>query len=153
MERDEIRKVLDAEVERSLTILRATRPESPDYGRIIDNLRSLHWVLGDIVGFRATEPTEEPRAEQFPGAVTVGKSEPVAEPVGEPEPVDPEDVPWVEEPLTKEKVRAYLKERSEAGVLIQPILTRFIPEGKKPTFSNVKAADYAALMEAVKNAG
>ncbi len=80
--------------------------------------------------------------------------EPVSESVGEPErpTVVEESVPWEEEKLTKEKVRALLKEAAEAGVMVQPIMAKFIPEGKKQTFSSVKATDYEALVKELNNA-
>ncbi len=73
---------------------------------------------------------------------TFPTDEPVSESVGE-----PERTSVVEEKLTKEKVRAILKEASEAGVLIQPVLEKFVPEGKKCNLSSVKAADYPALVK------
>ncbi len=90
--------------------------------------------------------------EEFPTEGTVSKS------VGGSDlPVVEESVPWVEEPkaeekLTKEKVRALLKEAAEAGVMVQPIMAKFIPEGKKQTFSSVKATDYEALVKELNNA-
>ena len=83
--------------------------------------------------------------------------EPVPEPVGEPEPTTVvEEVPWVEnteeKELTREEVRAICKDMAAKGVLVQPIMTKYIPEGKSVTLSNLKSADYPAFVKELKNA-
>ena len=88
--------------------------------------------------------------EPFPTA------EPIPEPVGEPERAAVVDDVSVaeekEEKLTKEKVRAMLKEAAESGVLVQDIMLKFIPQGKKATFSSIKASDYPALVKELEDA-
>lgn len=83
--------------------------------------------------------------------------EPVSEPVGEPErSTVVEEVPWVEDTeekeLTREDVRAICKDMAAKGVLVQPIMTKYIPEGKSVTLSNLKSADYPAFVKELKNA-
>lgn len=119
-----------------------------------ENKRSLEEMYTQAIkakyGKTYTASSQDTPANNEPEVVTATSTfptdEPVSESVGEPEPMESE------EPLTKEKVRALLKEAAENGILVQPIMAKFIPEGKKATFSSVKASDYPALVEELKNA-
>ena len=57
-----------------------------------------------------------------------------------------------ESELTKESVRDLLKKKAAEGVLIQPIMEKFIPEGKPSKFSSIKASDYEALVKELNDA-
>ena len=134
-------------------------PASPTYAAMVDVFCKLDTVVSDIdygvlqdMLRQEREKNEQPKAEleSFPTTVSV------PEPVGEPEPTTVvEEVPWVEdkdEKLTREDVRAICKDMAAKGVLVQPIMTKYIPEGKSVTLSNVKAADYPAFVKELKNA-
>ena len=127
-----------------------------------ENKRSLEEMYTQAIkakyGKTYTASSQDTPANDEPEVVTATSTfptdEPVSESVGEPERITVVEEPELpkEEKLTKESVRALLKEAAEAGVMVQPIMAKFIPEGKKQTFSSVKAADYPALVEELNNA-
>lgn len=135
-----------------------------------ENYRSMAMVLSDLTrAAYAMEPY--PPFRETP-QVLVEKAEEPAPPVSEEEeaapsfrPVTPEQ-PVQPEPVggdgvavlnekkeyTKEEIRSLLEETAAKGVVIMPILQKYIPEGKPVKFPSIKASDYPALAEDLKNA-
>ena len=142
---------MEKEVKRLEELLSKTDPLSRDYDALVGYIERLTWLRGGD-NCQCHNALEVPGVQdQFPS------SEPVPEPVGEPERAAVVDdvsvvVEEKEEKLTKEKVRAMLKEAAESGVLVQDIMVKFIPQGKKPTFSSIKASDYPALVKELEDA-
>lgn len=133
---------MEHEVERLKEMLRNTNPLSRDYDTLLGYMERIKWLANPPM---VSEPgVMEAKEDSFPAP----------EPVGEPEQPSVAETPIVkeEEKLTKEKVRALLKEAAESGVMVQPIMAKFIPDGKKQTFSSVKVSDYPALVEELENA-
>ena len=171
-ERKEYKEALVTEAKRILSKLNGEEPSSPNYVAMVKVFSTIDAIIVGIeyderdrvqaylrdenkcsqpVSITTTYVNEEAKA--FPSSATISES------VGEPDQlVVEESVPWVdeepekEEKLTKEKVRALLKEAADAGVMVQPIMAKFIPEGKKQTFSSVKASDYPALVKELEDA-
>lgn len=144
-------------------------PSSQNYAAMVDVFCKLDSAVSDIdYGFlqemlrKERDKNKAFEAATYVEAFTGKKPESfsatttVPEPVGEPEPTTVvEEVPWVEdkdEKLTREDVRAICKDMAAKGVLVQPIMTKYIPEGKSVTLSNVKAADYPAFVKELKDA-
>lgn len=164
------------ECNRVLDCMSKEYPSSPNYTAMVKNLIDLDSVVDaidfdeqhpNLAGFKVkhTEEKVEPKLEpvvtetvtapnENPTSFsTVDNSGSVPEPVGEPEPEPVAEPVKKKKKLTKEDVRAILQAKSESGVLIQPIISQFVPEGKKVALSSIKASDYEALVEAVNNAG
>ena len=82
MENKELCAVLDSEIERVLYAMKSTRPESQDYGTILESVRELWWFKDSIINPRQVytiearhedKPAEEPVKEEevsFPEPVT-----------------------------------------------------------------------------------
>lgn len=159
------------ECNRVLDCMSKEYPSSPNYTAMVKNLSDLDSIVDSIAydeqpsglaGFRvereanAKEPvvTETVTApNENPTSFSTVDNRLVPEPVGEPEPEPVAEPVKKKKKLTKEDVRAILQAKSESGVLIQPIISQFVPEGKKVALSSIKASDYEALVEAVNNAG
>lgn len=167
-----IRSYADAlvkECERVLGCMHNEHPSTANYSAMTDVLVKLDGIVADIdYNFiqdllrKELEKNKAIAADTYYEALT-NKPEPfpttvsVPEPVGEPEPTTVvEEVPWVEDTeekeLTREDVRAICKDMAAKGVLVQPIMTKYIPEGKSVTLSNLKSADYPAFVKELKNA-
>lgn len=171
-----IRSYADAlvkECERVLGCMHNEHPSTANYSAMAEVLVKLDGIVADIdYNFiqdllrKEQEKNKALVADTYYEALSKKKPEPfpttvsVPEPVGEPEPITVvEEVPWVEdnEPtqekeLTREEVRAICKDMAAKGVLVQPIMTKYIPEGKSVTLSNLKSADYPAFVKELKNA-
>ena len=154
------------ECNRVLECMSREHPCSQNYKAMVDVLVKLDGIVDDVEYNVMSDTRREMTASLYKEAFTkktekkaqepepFPTAEPVPEPVGEPEPVTVvEEVPWVEDDkLTREDVRAICKDMAAKGVLVQPIMTKYIPEGKNVTLSNVKAADYAAFVKELRNA-
>lgn len=150
------------ECNRVLDCMSREHPSSSNYRAMVDVLETLDgivscveyddWKMGEK--YKAKEEVKAEEPEPFSPTVSV------PEPVGEPEPTTVvEEVPWVEDnkptqekELTREEVRAICKDMAAKGVLVQPIMTKYIPEGKSVTLSNLKSADYPKFVKELKNA-
>lgn len=174
METKAISTIVETEIERTARILTATRPESGDYRNVLEALRQLIWLHTDLTSPKP-QICDANVVENIPtsisltsisskpstGVIVTARNETSdeatvsfrSEPVGEPEPEPVVEPVKKKKKLTKEDVRAILQAKSESGVLIQPIISQFVPEGKKVALSSIKASDYEALVEAVNNAG
>ena len=165
------------ECNRVLDCMSKEYPSSPNYTAMVKNFLNLDSVVDSIgldewrVNFKKSQDgvKAEVKQEQEPvvtetvttvistgtGAASFSTVDngSVSEPVGEPEPEPVAEPVKKKKKLTKEDVRAILQAKSESGVLIQPIISQFVPEGKKVALSSIKASDYEALVEAVNNAG
>lgn len=135
------------ELERLQRILPETDPREDGYGKVLFAMRELdilanREILEDIskaVEAEAEEKAEAPQAEA--------------------------DLPWTyddpypkqaseesAEELTYESVRDALNQARGRGVLLQPIIMKFVPDGSPAKFSSIPAESYPALMEELKNA-
>lgn len=120
---------------RLLNMLNDTDPTSEAYGVLLDRIEQLGFMLDNYGVDKPEEPkTEEPKVEE-----------------PKEEPKFTTDEPWGE--YSKEEVREILTDASKNGVKIQPIMKQFIPEGQPAKLSSVPVTSYAALVEAVRNAG
>lgn len=139
----------EKELERLQRILPETDPREDGYSKVLFAMREL-----DILANR--ESLEEISKAVEAEAETEEKTEaPQAE----------ADLPWTEdspypepkqeersEELTYESVREALNQARGRGVLLQPIIMKFVPEGSPAKFSSIPAESYPALMEELKDA-
>lgn len=173
METKALSTIIETEIDRTARILTATRPESGDYRNVLEALRQLIWlhtdltlpkpqicdanVIENIQPIGSASISSKPNTDVVVTARNETSDEATvsfrSESVGEPEPEPVAEPVKKKKKLTKEDVRAILQAKSESGVLIQPIISQFVPEGKKVALSSIKASDYEALVEAVNNAG
>ena len=85
---------------------------------------------------------------------------PVEEPVAEPAPTaeEPTPAPEPEAPVEEEKpktlkeiARDKLMQARDAGVIVRPIIEKFVPEGKPVRFSSIPAASYEAFIQEIED--
>lgn len=164
MENTELIKLLDNEIERVALVLRATRPESNDYCNVLDNMRNLFWFQ-DAVKHPRTEvalTTCSPEVVKTDEPKTVTESVPfIEEPAAtfhytEPEPVGESEPPVVVSEtveISYEDLRAAVKEKAASGKPMQPVIEKYVPDGKPVKLSSVPKARYAELMKELNNAG
>lgn len=154
------------EIERLKNILSTINPASEDYSTVLANLKSVFWFekdmkrMDEIAEMKCvnvasapvitpTEPT--PLAESVPAPVVEEtETKEVVEEVKEEKPKVKKQEPVT---ISKETVRTLLSEASKKGIQIQPIIAKFVPEGKTVKFSEIPASSYKDLMEEIKNAG
>ena len=134
-----MRERLEQELNRLLDLLPEIEAGTEKYSMVLGDVQSIAWTLINGATVDLMQSSE---------AVT-------AEETKDPEPVPTTTVQTTEENITytKEEVREILSDAAKNGVKIQTILLPFIPEGKAAKLSSVPAASYAALVEAVNNAG
>lgn len=150
--------MLSREIERVKVILSETNPLYREYKELVRTLDELikcaqseSWYLADrerLLSGVCEEPIPEP--------ITTGLVDPTvpvafieAEPVGTSE----EEYECVrQEAYTKESVRGMLAEASHNGVMIQPIIEKFVPEGRPIKFSEIPQNKYPELVEELNNA-
>lgn len=150
--------ILEREFKRVAGKLEGYDPLSDEYAKLVDRLERLNWLLKDEleVGADAIHrlkmaPAEEAKLpwEEAPAPVILPKDE-------EPKSILPKEEPIViksvDEVLSKEVVRARLQGASEKGVHIQPIIAKFVPEGKPVRFSSVPESSYNALVKELYDA-
>ena len=128
--------MMKQEYERIKAALRVATPGSKEYAEL---LREALDAM-ELTRFESMNPT-------FYDICTTTQT-PEEEPVLVAVPEEPNAV--VE--LTAESVRARLKEAAQAGIVIQPIIAKYVPEGKPEKFSSVPASKYEELMEELNNA-
>lgn len=152
MERTELAAILGGEIDRAVFVLKATRPESNDYGTTLNNLRELFWLKMqmEIENPMPLSTIAQPLETESP---MEEKAEPVAsfqsEPVGEPEP----EIVVETVDITYEDLRAAVKEKAASGKPMQPVIEKYVPEGKPVRLSSVPKERYAELMKELYNAG
>ena len=127
--------ILTEEHKKLVDALRGEELGSDKYLRLLDAIEKIRRLISEEA------PEEKLPVEKVveSPAITVGHSK--------------EDQTKTEYVYTKEAVREILTDASKNGVKIQPIMKQFIPEGQPAKLSSVPAASYAALVEAVQNAG
>lgn len=118
--------------------LRATMPGTEEYRELLEQATLLAALL----------PIEAPCSDVAIATATTYVTPEAPVLVTVPEDTQP-DTP-VE--LTAEAVRDRLKIAAANGILIQPIIAKFVPDGKPQKFSSVPADKYAELMEELTNA-
>lgn len=156
MERDELIQNLDAELTRAVKAMKAISPDSSGYRDLLGVLRELFWLRADIEGpglepkgiVLNQEPAPVDMAEQFKTEKEDYADTFQPEPVGEPEPVVADAVE-----ITYEDLRAAVKEKAASGKPMQPVIEKYVPDGKPIKLSSVPKARYAELMEELNNAG
>ena len=132
------------EFERLKDLLRETNPCTEKYEQILNELDSLVDIAERAKwAFESTGPVQK-------SAVLAQEPETVAIETKDTETYSADTTDYV---YTKEAVREILTEASKNGVKIQPIMKQFIPEGQPAKLSSVPATSFAALVEAVQNAG
>lgn len=131
------------EIERLKQILPTLNPASKDYTRVLDNLHALIWLARDITS--SERETITVQSEPTPSAVSIP-----TDAVEKPKESKPEVK--VSNALTKENVRAILSAASKSGTQIQPIIAKFVPEGKSVKFSEIPESCYEELVKEIKNA-
>jgi len=145
---------MEQEIKRLTELLATIDPISDDYGKVLGNIRNLYLLM---YSYPPTKP--EPESHSFtPVAQVVKVTEPTsmaesvsATVVAEEEPVVTQTVE-LKEDYTKEEVRSILSSASKSGVQIQPIIAKFVPDGKPVKFSEVPMAMYTQLVEEINNA-
>ena len=173
MERLELMEKLEAklceELESSLDEMLKVNKISHDYGEIIRNMESLFYFSRNVKDEieRIKNPVEVYGAQfipaqEMPTTVTVeSPTEKAEEPkeesfrTPEPEPVgDGRGVAVLEEPkeLTYEDVRAAVKAKAASGVPMQPVIEKFVPNGKPVKLSSVPKTKWAELMKELEDA-
>lgn len=114
------------EYERIKLALRKAEPGTEEYGVLLSQLDLASYLVATESGTTEAKPiNEKPKAEPIP-------AEPTA--------------------LTAEVVRERLKTAAKNGVVIQPIVEKYVPEGKPKKFSSVPVDKYPELMEEINNA-
>jgi len=147
---------MEQEIKRLKELIKETNPLSADYSTLLDHLSRAYSIAFNYEDMAprykwTTAKVDEPKVEIKP-AEEVKETEPtpMAEPVQEPVVEEKVETPTT---ITKEYVRALLSDASKNGVQIQPIVAKFVPEGKPCKFSEIPAKCYAELVEDIKNAG
>ena len=125
------------EYERIKEALRAATPGTEEYRELLAQAALITTLLSH----------EAPYSE---AGITTTTYVPPEAPVLVAIPEEPQP-PFVAD-LTAESVRDRLKTAAAHGILIQPIIAKFVPEGKPQKFSSVPADKYAELMEELNNA-
>ena len=149
-----MQKLIETETARLLTVLPTLEPGTERYGNVLKNLHDLIFMSHDL---RWMARDEEPVNVQAAPAASLPWEEPIA-PMQMPEEksIIPKEEPivikHVDEVLTKDVVRARLQGASEKGVHIQPIIAKFVPEGKPVRFSSVPESEYTALVKELYDA-
>ena len=141
-------KLLESELERVQKLLADTDPRDEAYGRVLFALRELEvllWHREDKYRCAGADTCEKQPEEE---KVEETPAEPYVEDSPYPEPKQEES----SEELTYESVREELNKARGRGVLLQPIIMKFVPEGSPAKFSSIPAESYPALMEELKNA-
>ena len=150
---------VDMEIDRIFSHLRTKDPSEKGYGRCVDSL--LRWASWQDAHEKDAEETEiaEERQEEAKAEVKeeVAGQEAEEEVVDTPEPkpepeLEPEPKPEEEASYTKEFVRALLADAASRSVLIQPIIAKFVPDGKPMKLSSIPVSSYPKLVEEVRNA-
>lgn len=141
--------VLRNEHKKLITLLPSLDPTSDTYMNVLRAINELKYLIegekleGETVQCApaASLPWEEPIAPmQMPEEKSIiPKEEPIV-------------IKNVDEVLTKDVVRARLQGASEKGVHIQPIIAKFVPDGKPIRFSSVPESDYTALIKELYDA-
>ena len=128
-----------------------TKPLTEEYEWFVRNLTALteliNWETGKPVLEGPVDWSKEPKPEP-----KETKPEPKETKTEKPK-EEPKEEPKEDYLYTREAVREILTNASRSGIKIQPIMQPFIPEGMPAKLSSVPAKDYAALVEAVNNAG
>jgi hypothetical protein len=143
---------LRAQVELCIRKLCETPIGTPQYREYLEQLELLHHAESDE-RYRLTSPilNAEPDFNAEPAPVTpVAEPEPTAE---EPAPAPEPEAPVEEEkPKTlKEIARDKLMQARDAGVIVRPIIEKFVPEGKPVRFSSIPAASYEAFIQEIED--
>ena len=166
-------KIVEREITRTIDTLLKLDPSGAQYSRCLSSLRQLL----TIEEFYYSEPPEglfeskevpvedapEPEPEPEPVAVETQEPEaseeeetpePVVEEAPEPEPVHEHEHVCCGDKFepTKEQVRSLLADAASRGTLIQPIIAKFVPEGKPMRLSSVPTECYPDLVQEVYNA-
>lgn len=162
-------KIVEREITRTIDTLLKLDPSGPQYSRCLSSLRQLL----TIEEFYYSEPPEGLFESKDAPVEDAPEPEPVAEKTQEPEAPEEEETPEpvVEEapepePVhehehvcggdkfepTKEQVRSLLADAASRGTLIQPIIAKFVPEGKPMRLSSVPTECYPDLVQEVYNA-
>lgn len=140
-------QVYQEELTRCVDRIKKLDPSTEEYRRVLDAIDTLEWKASperydehelprydtpEPSGQTATAPikewTEEVKLDTKPNQNVVPGS------------------------LNKEQLRAMLVDAANNGVQIQPILEKFIPEGKPLKFSEIPSSRYAELEEELRNA-
>ena len=146
--------VLRSEIDRLTQMLSTLDPTSEQYSRAVKNLHDLIFARHDIQWMNTKD---QDSSVQCAPAASLPWEEPIA-PMKMPEEksIIPKEEPIViksvDEVLTKDTVRARLQGASEKGVHIQPIIAKFVPEGKPVRFSSVPESEYTALVKELYDA-
>lgn len=161
-------KIVEGEITRTIDTLLKLDPSGAQYSRCLSSLRQLL----TIEEFYHSEPSELTRStcvpvedapEPEPVAVETQEPEapeeeetpePVVEEAPEPEPVHEHEHVCCGDKFepTKEQVRSLLADAASRGTLIQPIIAKFVPEGKPMRLSSVPTECYPDLVQEVYNA-
>lgn len=157
---------MEQEIKRLVDLLHQTNPLSKDYSLYLEQIRELYSIYycytqndKPITTTVVTAKSEEqPKAVEEKVVEPTPLAKPVSKTVVEKQaPVVKEevkDIPATDDTstYTKEQVRALLSETSKNGIQIQPIIAKFVPEGKAVKFSEVPTSAYAELVKEIKNA-
>ena len=143
---------LTKEIERLVDLLPKLEPGTEQYRTIVEDAKKLVFLRYDFMPETDRGEVMEPAPE-----VKLPWEEPIA-PMQMPEEksIIPKEEPIiiknVDEVLTKDVVRARLQGASEKGVHIQPIIAKFVPDGKPIRFSSVPESEYTALIKELYDA-
>lgn len=146
-------KIVESEIARTVDTLLKLDPAGAQYSRCLASLRQLltiqefYYSEPPVMEEEPSEPEETPEPEE-------PEVEEAPEPVVEetPEPVHEHTCDCEEYAPTKETVRSLLADAASKGTLIQPIIAKFVPEGKPMRLSSVPPECYPDLVQEVYNA-
>lgn len=145
---------MEKEIKRLIDLLHETNPLSKDYSLYLEQLREIYSIYYCFT--QDSKPlTVQPETKTV--TETVVEPTPVAKPVQETvvakqEPVVTATVETKGD-YTKEEVREMLSNASKNGIQIQPIIAKYVPDGKPVKFSEVPQSKYPELVEEINNAG
>ena len=160
---------MNKELERLKEILSHTNPLSADYATILQRIETVS-RLSNYVPVR-TGPVFSAtplKSDYIPTTYLADEEATEEAPTDNPKPEENTEEPVKEEKpkeepekkkkakksaLTSEEVRALIANASANGIVIKPIIQKFVPDGKPIKFSSIPQDAYAELVKEIENAG
>ena len=149
---------LEKEIDRTYGCMQKNEPGSGAYRGMVHVLRSLvdlHCALRRRMeeGASAEAENEKEFVEEIASSAEPWQEESVktTEAVEEKDSNEVAEAETETEVYTKESVRGILTDASTRGVSIQPIIAKFVPQGKPLKFSNIPPERYPDVVKELKN--